>query len=172
MVMKKQLPKGKSMMTIEKAEKAIKTAYVAAIISGTITLIVSLMAMAGVSFGGINPWMIIDAIFIFGMAYGIAKKSRVCAIIMLVYWILAKIVTIMGEGPSGGIVVAIMFAYFFFNGVVGTFTYHQLTEAQAHQKDTTSPTEQSTETEQISPAASNQLRQPQTISSYEDWRSA
>ncbi len=114
-------------MELEKANKTIKTAWVAAVVSGSVTLIVSAAAGFGYSVAGASMWNLIDVFFIFGMAYGIYRKSRVCAVIMLVYWVASKVLIFMEPGSAGGIAIAVLFGYFFFEGIRGTFTYHKIT---------------------------------------------
>jgi serine/threonine-protein kinase len=106
--------------------KKIKNAWVAAVISGSITLIFTLIAMAGTSIAGITAWGMVDVALIFGLAYGIYRKSRTCAVVMLVYFVLSKILMMAQTGQPSGIVLAIVFAYYFAMGVAGTFQYHKL----------------------------------------------
>ncbi|MBI5188679.1 MAG: hypothetical protein HZA07_06380 [Nitrospirae bacterium] len=114
-------------MDIEKAEKAIRSAYIAGIISGVITLIVTLAAIGGVSIMGFDIWNFLDVFFIFGLTYGIYKKSRACAITMFVYFIGSKLLFFSELGLSaGGLFGAILFGYFFLQGIRGTLAYHSL----------------------------------------------
>ncbi|MHC4292672.1 MAG: hypothetical protein ACYSTX_00125 [Planctomycetota bacterium] len=125
-------------MTIEKALKAIKTAYIAAFISATLTLIASLAAFAGHTLGGlISPWMFLDAVLIYVLALGLCKKSRICTALILLYWIVVKIMAFAQNGTLGSIPIALLFTYFFVMGVAGTFYYHKLVK--------TKPTIQATE---------------------------
>jgi hypothetical protein len=67
-------------MNKEDAEKAIKNAWIAGIISGVITL------LAIFFLAGIDLFNLIDVALIFGLAFGIYKKSRAAAVIMLIYF--------------------------------------------------------------------------------------
>ncbi|MHC4271661.1 MAG: hypothetical protein ACYST2_05045 [Planctomycetota bacterium] len=126
-------------MTIEKALKAIKSAYIAAVISATLTLIASLVAFAGHSFGGlISPWMFLDAVLIYVLALGLYKKSRICATLILLYWIAVKVLILVDNGTVGSIPVTLLFTYYFFMGVLGTFYYHKLVKPEPD-KHTTEP---------------------------------
>jgi serine/threonine-protein kinase len=149
-----------------KANKAIKVAGGAAVFIGGLTLIVSVIAGLGYSFAGITVWSLFDAVFILGMAYGIYKKSRACAVIMFVYWAGSKIYSFAVEGQTGGIPIALLFAYFFLQGIIGTFAYRQITDAKtkAEQKD-----EQS---RQPSMSVQEQPSQEQSVQehSYASWR--
>src|SRR5262249_46833014 len=107
----------------------IKNAWVAASISGLITLLFTLGAIFGHSILGFSAWELIDAAFIFGMAFGIYKKSRTCAVLMLIYFIGAKILLMTQAGTTNGIVLALVFLYYFAMGVKGTFDYHRILSA-------------------------------------------
>jgi serine/threonine-protein kinase len=109
----------------------IKNAWIAGAISGTITLVVTLFAISGSSILGFSAWELLDVALIFGLTFGIYKKSRTCAVLMLIYFLYAKITLIAQNGvASSGIVLALVFIYYFGQGVVGTFQYHKLVRAR------------------------------------------
>lgn len=111
-------------MDIAKADAAIKNAWMAGIVSGVITLIVTAVAMYGYSFMGFSALNLLDVALIFGLTFGIYRKSRVCAVIMLIYFIGSKIYLWMDTGKLSGLPLALVFGYYFFQGVLGTFAYH------------------------------------------------
>jgi len=120
-------------MDIEKANKAIKNAYIGGIGWGLLILITTLPNFA--------PLELLGAFVIFGLAFGTYKRSRVCAVIMLILWILLVVDrgTVLVKGPIEsknlfsiltlaivGIPFVGVLAYFFFQGIRGTFVYHKL----------------------------------------------
>jgi hypothetical protein len=106
--------------------KKIKNAWVVGIISGCITLVVTLLAMNGVAILGFNAWNLLDAALIFGLTFGIYKKSRSCAVLMLIYFVGSKMIIIADTGKFSGAIMSIVFIYYYIHGVIGTFTYHKL----------------------------------------------
>ena len=112
--------------------KKIKNAWIAGIFSGCVTLAITLLAIGGTSVLGYSAWELIDVALIFGLTFGIYKKSRTCAILMLVYFVVSKIMLMIDARPSTGLVMAIVFIYFYAMGVVGTFQYHKLARALKH----------------------------------------
>lgn len=108
--------------------KAIRNAWIAAVVSGAITVLFSLIGMAGGGSMGFSAWSLIDAALIFGLAFGIYRKSRVCALIMLIYFVGSKILMLMDGYASNlfGIALALAFLYWYTKGVIGTFAYHKL----------------------------------------------
>jgi len=113
-------------MDQEQAEKAIKTAWSAGIISGVLTLIVTIVAMAGHSFMGFSALNLLDVAVIAGLTFGIYRKSRTCAVIMLVYFIGSKILLWSETKSAAGLPMALFFSWFFFQGMRGTFAWHSL----------------------------------------------
>jgi hypothetical protein len=111
--------------------KKIKSAWIAACISGAVTLAVTLFAMSGNAMLGFTAWSLLDTGLIFGLAFGIYKKGRACAVLMLVYFVASKIILMIEAGKPSGLLVALIFGYYFWQGVVGTFAYQKL-KAQAN----------------------------------------
>ena len=120
-------------MDLQKAEKAIKSAWIAAVVSGAITLLVAVLALIGVRIFNFTAWVLIDVVLIFGLAYGIYRKNRICAVIMFVYFVVSKIYMFVGSGGITGIPLAIIFCYFFFQGIRGTFAYHKIKGSKSAQ---------------------------------------
>ncbi len=109
----------------EKTLKHIKNAVIAACISGTITLIVTLAAISGTSLMGFSAWNFLDVFLIFGLAFGIYKKSRTCAILLFAYFLISKILIISETGKLDGAIFSIIFFYYYLYGIIGCFAYHK-----------------------------------------------
>jgi serine/threonine-protein kinase len=117
-------------MTSQKIDKKIKHARIAAMISGIITFagaITLINKQTELQFSLFNMLSLVDAFIIFGMAYGIYKKSRLCAVLMFEYFLFSKlfILSISSQTNLGTIIVGSIFLYFLFQGVSGTFAYHK-----------------------------------------------
>ena len=111
-------------------EKPIRNACIAGIISGVLTLIVTLICAAGVKIPGLDfdLWNLLDVLLIFGLTFGIARKNRVCAILMFVYFVGSKLLMWQESGSVAGLPMAIIFGYYFFQGILGTFAYQKAHE--------------------------------------------
>ena len=105
--------------------KKIKTAWIAGLISTAFTLIVTLLAVFGVRLLGFDAWEFVDVALLVGLTYGIYRKSRACAVLMVIYFVASKILLFIQTGKPSGIVLGLVFAYFYVQGVVGTFAYHK-----------------------------------------------
>ncbi len=117
-------------MTDSKIERKIKHARIATMVSGSITLAGAITLIGNhthAEFSLLNILSLIDVIFIFSMAYGIYRKSRICAVMMFEYFLLSKIFKISTSTHInfGAIIVGSIFLYFLFQGIAGTFAYHK-----------------------------------------------
>jgi hypothetical protein len=112
---------------LEGIRRRITGAWVAAIVSGSTTLVVTLIAMSCTEILGFSSLELFDVALIFGLAFGIYKKSRTSAVAMLIYFVASKIVLSIESGVLPGIVLSVVFVYFSWQGVSGTFAYHRLT---------------------------------------------
>ena len=123
-------------MDMGKAKSAIKNAWIAGAISGVLTMIFSLIGAFGY-----DLWSLIDAFLILGLSFGIYKKNRACAVILFVYWIGSKILQIVELGVQGQVgssigtlPIAIIFGYYFFQGIRGTFAYRRIVKEETKEE--------------------------------------
>lgn len=123
-------PISSTKMDETKALYFIKGAVGAGSISGVTTLIISIYSIIvdgplGNLTNPISPGIfgLLDAIFVFGITFGIYKKSRVCAVVMFIYFLISKII-LLAHMNIFSIGIAVIFLYIFFNGIRGTIYYH------------------------------------------------
>jgi serine/threonine-protein kinase len=110
----------------EEVLKKIKNAWVAGAVSSVVTLVMTLRAIAGNSVGGADVWWLTDVALIAGLTFGIYRKSRACAVLMFVYFLISKGVQFAGGNiPVFGVLLAIFFLVFYFQGIQGTFAYRK-----------------------------------------------
>jgi hypothetical protein len=107
--------------------KKIKHGWIAALISGVLTFGVMLLAIStGVMEELFDIWTTIDVVLIFLLAFGIYKKSRFAATFMFAYFLLSKILIMVETGQPNGLVLAIVFLYFYYNAMIATYKYRKL----------------------------------------------
>ncbi len=118
-------------MDLKKTQKHIRNAWIAGIFSGTgaiIMLLTKNMPKEALYFA------IVNVLLFYGLSFGVYKRSRACAIVIVVYYLFAKIILIItwsSEDVTNLIIftsLAIAFLYFYSQGVRGTFVYHKLTK--------------------------------------------
>lgn len=127
-----QPPLLSSQKELEEANQQIKTAWIA----GTVTTVITLLAMLVLSGSEAGGLLWIDVLLTAGFTFGIYKKIRACAVLMLIYFILSKLLQIIAalDANAGINPIAIgfggLFLYFYAQGVKGTYTFHRLTNPQ------------------------------------------
>jgi hypothetical protein len=115
---------------LKEAEAQIKFAWEAGIVYATLGLLFLLLSLAGYELTGlglINASALLDVCMIFGLSFGIYKKSRVAAVIMLVYCAFSQAWTIVELRRFPGF-ISWLCLFLFFRGVQGTFTYRKLSK--------------------------------------------
>jgi len=111
----------------EEIDKKIKNGWIAAIISGVMTLGIMFLAVTtGTLENLFDIWTTVDVVLIFALAFGIYKKSRFASTTMLIYFLVSKILIFAETGKPTGVVMAIIFLYFYFQAMVATYQHHKL----------------------------------------------
>jgi len=114
----------------QQAEKRIKTASTAGFVSAAITLIFGVVALfqqsdhPGLGYL-LDPEVILDAVLLAGLAFMVRKQSFVAAVILLSYWVIAKVLQVYVTGQISGLITGVFFAYWFFNGARGAWYFRQ-----------------------------------------------
>ncbi|MBI3415215.1 MAG: hypothetical protein HY043_07830 [Verrucomicrobia bacterium] len=112
-------------MTYEEAGTNVRNAVYTGVISTTITLLVTVLSLLGTTIGGINAWNFLDVGVSAGLTYGVYKCSRFCAISLFAYYVFSKGVTLHNIGLKPTFVVALIIAYFYFQGIRGVIAIQQ-----------------------------------------------
>jgi hypothetical protein len=106
--------------------RPMKHGWVAACISGAMTLLVTLVSLGGAGREiGYDAWNLVDVGLIALLAFGIYKRSRTAATIMLLYFVLSKILVMVETGKPSGLVLGLVFAIFYFRAMTATYRYHR-----------------------------------------------
>ncbi len=112
-------------MDLKKAQKHIRNAWIAGVVSGTVSLYISLVRSIAANLFPLP----IDGLIFFGLSFGIYKRSRICAIAMLIVFIFEKLTQdSLTEPKIVYIPVVLVFLYFYSQGVRGALVYHKLTK--------------------------------------------
>lgn len=114
----------KNISPIDIALKDIKNAWIAGLISIGITITFTLISMSGTDVIGLDASAFIDVFQMIIFTFGIYKKSRTCAILMLALFIFNKILMWQYAGVGSGLPLALVFLWYYSKGVIGTFQYH------------------------------------------------
>lgn len=118
---------------LEEANGQIKAGWLAACVVGGVTLFLVVDSLFSYNpYGSVSLWNLIDVALIFGLAFGIYKKSRLAAVAMLVYDVLSRITAwiTLGHISFVSFLASIVFIGCFVEGIRGTFTYHRVINSQ------------------------------------------
>ena len=122
------------MVNKELAIKASKNGAIAALISGAFTAAIFLYALGANAEGFFGLWndptVIVDIAIIFICAIGMFRQSRTAAVTMTIYWVLAKAYIFLETGAPTGLLLSLVFLYYFGKAVQGTFAYHKIRKAE------------------------------------------
>lgn len=117
-------------MDKNEAIRATKHGAIAACISGALTTLITLVAVLTQASDDLavfsDPLMFVDVVLIFVLAFAIFKKSRLAAILMFTYFIISKVVIGFETGRTSGLLVGLVFLYFYGRAIQGAFVYHRL----------------------------------------------
>ena len=119
-------PEKPSQSPMDVAAKKIKNAWVAGLISVGVTFAFVLISFAGESVVGVDAWAFIDTAIMLGLSYGVYRKSRACAVLLFAFFITTKLIMWGIAGNVSGLPVALVFMWFFAQGIMGTFQHHKL----------------------------------------------
>jgi hypothetical protein len=125
--------KGSYSLLLEQTNGQIKAGWLAACVVGGATLFLVIYPLSAYNPNGLDSlWSLIDVALSFGLAFGIYKKSRIAAVIMLIYYIFGRIAAwiILGRISLFGVFISIVFIGCFVEGIRGTFAYHKLIKSQ------------------------------------------
>jgi serine/threonine-protein kinase len=109
-------------------EKHVTRAWMAASIQAGLTLIFEALAAAGVlDTPGFDAWILLDAAILAALAYGVWKRSRVCALLLLTYSILNEVYLAFQDTAHFSI-LRLIFIYFYLRGTIQLFREHRPSE--------------------------------------------
>ena len=110
------------------ANRFILVASITAVIGGILTT-----AMSFLGTFRFNVFNLIDAAILFGLAFGVYRKSRTCAIILLVYHLGTRFDMYQRTGNLSAAfgLVAIGVTAIYFLAILGTFAFHAIRMEQS-----------------------------------------
>lgn len=123
----------------ESCQEAISNGWKAAIVSLSLTLIFSISAFFTQSDDAVinyflDPYALVDVALMAILAFFIYKKSRTAATIMFIYFVFSKCMQWYDIGAVKGLPFALVFIFFYFNAMRGTFIWHSNYKKTANQE--------------------------------------
>jgi len=90
----------------------------AATISAGLTLVFS------ITLPSYDAWNFIDVAILAGLAYGVWRRNRVCAVLLLLYGIANEVILAFDETARFSL-LCVVFIYFYFRGAIQIFRNHR-----------------------------------------------
>lgn len=120
------LPAAEAFREPEELARHVSHGVAAACISGGWTLAITLAAMSGRMIPGVDAWTLIDVALIFGLAYGIWRRSRAASTAMLVYFVASKLILFGETGQPSGVLMSVLLTYLYARAMTAIFRLHAL----------------------------------------------
>ncbi|QDT89075.1 hypothetical protein [Gimesia algae] len=115
---------------LDDATHDIKQASIAAFISAAMSTLVIVAAMASSAEGVFGPFAdpvnFIDVALVLACGVGLRFYSRTAAVTLVIYFIFAKIFIMLENGRPSGLLFTMIWLYFYWKGIRGSFAYHRL----------------------------------------------
>ena len=106
--------------------KWIRAGVLGGVVSTGFTFVFTLVATIGAPVLEFSAWNFLDVVLMAGLTFGLYRRSRVCAVVVLAYFVTSKIMMLRAGGNPASLVSGFIFGYLYVQGVRGTFEYHRL----------------------------------------------
>ncbi|WP_205634425.1 hypothetical protein [Lederbergia galactosidilytica] len=113
-------------MEQNKIEQHVKIAALIAMIMSILTFILVMISQIW-GFLELSWWVFVDMFLLLGLAYGIYKKSRICALLLFSLFLLNQVVLYINWNVLVTIPLGCVVMYYLFKGILATFFYHKKT---------------------------------------------
>jgi len=108
---------------LEKADRLIDLAWSVAVLWGVLRLVAAIWLWRNTNDDDL-AWFA-DPLLIGALAYGLYRRSRACAILLLLYVVVELRLAYGAQGPTSGITVAFVLGITFAQGIRGAYAYRR-----------------------------------------------
>ena len=115
----------------EKTERSIRLAWQSGAGIGVLTLIAVIVSAGGFQVLGLTLWSLIDVALVLALSFGVYRKDRASSLLLLLYLVITRSYLFLETGKVYGLGITIILAYFFLQGIRGTFAYHSAAAVDA-----------------------------------------
>lgn len=117
---------------LDRAQRWISGAVYAALVSGTLTFALWAVGASREIEGSTAAVIgIVDAALMFGLAFGVSRRSRVAAAALLGVHVLGMLLKLVLSGFPSGVIGGVIFGFFYIRGLLGTIDYHRIQRTRA-----------------------------------------
>jgi hypothetical protein len=116
---------------IRHSQRGAYAAFIGAGISGFAFLAATISQATDGLLGLMNdPLNLIDIGLVVGCGIGLLRRSRAAAVVLVAYFVIARIAMSLELGQPTGLIPGLIFLYFFARAVQGTFAFHKIERAE------------------------------------------
>jgi hypothetical protein len=102
-------------------------AWYAALIAGSASVIMTAWSIAALDGAAVGDWiMLADAGLVLLLGWGVSRKSRVAAALLLSHLLILRGLALLTAGGLLPLAIVLVFGYLYFDGLRGTLTHHRL----------------------------------------------
>jgi hypothetical protein len=116
------------------AERMVACGWIAAVVNAALTVVTLVIILSRQQARSLLPLLsLVDVGFLLALAYGIYRRSRVCAVVVLAYFLVSAVFLFgQGAGTAPAFMARTLFlAVLYVLGVIGTFVHHARRRAAA-----------------------------------------
>jgi hypothetical protein len=112
-------------MERERANRGVRLGAAAGLVLGLTSLVLAAWAYA--SLGSVDRLSLAEAAVLLPLSYGVHRRSRAAAILMLAYFLASRLAAMLDAGKPVGWLWMLVFGGLFAAGVRGTIDHRRLT---------------------------------------------
>lgn len=117
---------------LAKAERMIDLGWSVAVLWGVLRMVGALWLQR--ASGGYEAAWLLDPVLILLLAYGLYRRSRACAVLLLAYVVVELWIAFHATGRPSGLGVALLLEVSFLTGLRGALLYHREMETAAGER--------------------------------------
>lgn len=118
------------MLDHDDALKAMRHGAAAAVASAAMTAAAMALAVSGAGAGAMayfaDPWLLLDVAVMLGLAWGVHRRSRTAAVLLLLTFVAARFALAVDTGRVPFPVLSLVLVWFFARAIQGAFVHHRL----------------------------------------------
>lgn len=117
-------------MDRDEALKAMRHGAIAAVVSAAVTAGAMVLALAGPGDGLLgyfaDPWLVLDIGLMLALAWGVHRRSRTAAVLLLLTFVVARIILALDTGRFPFPLLWLLLIWFFARAIRGAVVWHRL----------------------------------------------
>jgi hypothetical protein len=106
--------------------RRIRNGWIAGVALAGVMTLVALGQLPARSIVQSHSWIFLHVALAYGLTIGLYYKNRSCAMLLLLYYVVTRLMIMAQTQKVGGVISTLLFLYFLSQGVLGTIEYHRI----------------------------------------------